>query len=127
MAIKKPARKSRAAAARTAAPRIATKPKQEPQGHHLAAWLALWAMYACALIVSIAVLSRVDWKWLTAYAYEQTHQEELTQEALVNALDKATCEMANAATAASTSTCTALGFIAPSSTAVTATSTSSTR
>jgi ABC-type Fe3+ transport system permease subunit len=123
MAIKKTTRKPRAIAAKPTAPRPVTKPKREPQGHHLAAWFALWAMYVCVLIVSIAFLTRVDWKWLTAYAYEQTHQEEITQEQLVDALDKATCEMAAAATAASTSTCSALGFIA----APTATSTSSTR
>lgn len=121
MAIKKTARKSRASAPKAAAPRAAVKVHNK-QGHHLLAWFALWAMYACALVVSVAFLSRVDWKWLSAYAYEQTHQEEIAQEALVHALEKTTCEMAATATAASTSTCAALGF-----TATTTRSTTSTR
>lgn len=121
MAIKKSARKSRASAPKAAAaPRAAVKVHHK-QGHHLLAWFALWAMYTCALVVSIAFLSRVDWKWLTAYAYEQTHQEEIAQEQLINALDKTTCEMAATATAASTSTCAAIGFTATSTSATTST------
>ncbi|MFO0764627.1 MAG: hypothetical protein U0487_01080 [Patescibacteria group bacterium] len=121
MAIKKTTRRPRAAAQKTVAAHTAPKTKHEPQGHHLLSWFALWSMYACALVVSIAFLTRVDWKWLTAYAYEQTHQDEIAQEQLVNALEKTTLEMAASASAASTSTCAALGFTATNTKASTST------
>ncbi|MCA9390850.1 MAG: hypothetical protein KC582_01190 [Candidatus Magasanikbacteria bacterium] len=128
MTTKKPLRKKRAPAKKSTTPRVVkTSPKAEAQGHHLASWLLMWTMFACALVVSIAALTQVDWKWLTSYAYEQTHQEEIAQDLLIQALDKATCEMAASASAASEATCAALGFTAPSSTAPEATSTSSTR
>lgn len=83
---------------------------------HLAGWIAVWSVFACVLLISFAFLRSVDWKWLSEYAYTQTHQEELQQEQLLRALERTTCDMAIKASEASPATCSAIGYTKPTST-----------
>lgn len=99
------------------------KSSQQEQGFHLVGWVIIWFMFASSLLVSISFLYRVDWKWLTEYAYMSTHRVELEEELVLRALERSTCDAAAKAMAASTSTCQALGFTKTTST----TTTSSTR